>query len=598
MNLINRIQKNTKGFSKAIIRFPLTTVFLLVAAILNAMMIDNYNLNYENYLLALALGTLISVVFQLSYERYYTKFNERIISIVITIIITLVYYFLFLKESNIGSEIGIKTMVIMFALFIAILWVPSIKSVVTFNETFMAGFKAFFTSLFYSAVIMLGLVLIFAATDTLLFDVSEDIYAHTANIVFVLFSSLYFLSLIPYYPGKKDFDEGQLLVNEMLDEIEKPTSTPKFLEILISYILIPLASIFTLILLIYIVINITGSFWKDDLLEVMLVSYIVVVIIIYILSSRLDNNFAVGFRKVFPKILVFIVLFQTVNSIMRIGIRGLTYGRYYVILFGIFALISGVMFSIRSVEKNGIVPMVLIICIGISVFPYIDAFSISKRSQISVFENTLKDNDMLVNGVIIPNSDLDDSSKETIIESLQYLYSLDYVKDIEWLDEDFEYYNDFEDVFGFSQYDIPTRYDNSIDLYTDLDTALDISGYDFFIQTYLNYAYNEDYSSNNNSYEINYEGNIYNLVIEDTEKDLLISVVNQDDKALIEITANDLINKYMNNEYNNNLTISEAETVYENSEVSVKIIIQNLFIYDIEDDYSVNGSVYIMVKLK
>jgi hypothetical protein len=596
MNFIDKLRNRTEGIINAIIRFPLTVVFLIIISIINSMMINDNRLFYDNYLLALTIGVFFTIVSIVIYERFFIKYKQKVIISIITLAITILYYYIFLNVDHILEETGIRTMVIIFSLSIAFLWIPSIKSVVTFNKSFMAGFKAFFTSVFYSGVIMLGMILIFAATDTLLFEVDEDIYMHTANIVFVVFATIYFLSLIPNYPGEKDYQESDLVVEEKLNKIEKLSSYPKFLEILLSYIVIPLASIFTMILLIYIVINISGSFWKDDLLEVMLVSYIVVVIVIYILTSRINNNFTILFRKIFPKILIIIVLFQTTNSIMRIGLRGLTYGRYYVILFGIFALISGIIFSIKPVKKNGLVPMVLIICIIISLVPFIDVFSISKRSQIAFLENTLEENNMLVDNKIIINKDIDAVSKERIIESLQYLDRMGYSEDIIWLDKEFDYYNDFGSIFGFmpyvSNYD---REDKDINLYMKNDDLIEITGYDFIIETFINYSDNID--SEAISYEIEKTGEIYNLNI--NNGDGIISLFDSNDNLIINVKADQIIKKYK--DYGHSymeISIDEAQLIFENEKAAVKMVIQHLDIYNVEENNDFDAGIYLMIKIK
>ena len=110
-------------------------------------------------------------------------------------------------------------------------------------------------------------------------------------------------------------------------------------------------AVFTLILGVYIATNIAGDFWRDNLLEPMIVSYSITVILVYILASRLENRFAQLFRKIFPKVLVPIVIFQTIASIMKIGDMGVTHTRYYVIAFGIFAIASGILFSFLPVRK-------------------------------------------------------------------------------------------------------------------------------------------------------------------------------------------------------------------------------------------------------
>ena len=80
----------------------------------------------------------------------------------------------------------------------------------------------------------------------------------------------------------------------------------------------------------------------DNRLEPMLVAFAITVILVYILASKIENKIPQLFRKVFPKVLVPIVVFQIVSSVLRTQDTGITHGRYYVILFGIFAAVSGV----------------------------------------------------------------------------------------------------------------------------------------------------------------------------------------------------------------------------------------------------------------
>ena len=156
----------------------------------------------------------------------------------------------------------------------------------------MITFKSFFIALFFSGVLMAGISIIIGATDQLIFSIDSKAFSHASNLIFLLFGPIYFLSLIPFYPGKANEDKENLP-----EAIQKAANCPKFLEVLISYIIIPLIAVFTLILLIYIIQNIGGEFWTDNLLEPMLVSYAITVILVYILASELENKFAIYFRR-------------------------------------------------------------------------------------------------------------------------------------------------------------------------------------------------------------------------------------------------------------------------------------------------------------
>lgn len=207
----------------------------------------------------------------------------------VVVLLTAGYYLIIRPAPNLSMEIEVRTAVAMFGLLWAFIWVPVIKSSVCFNQSFMIAFKALFNSAFFSAIIFGGISIILAAFNELIVTINYTAYPHTANLVFVLFGPMYFLSLIPNYSEAKE------------ESIKKAAHIPKFLEILLSYILIPLLAVFTLIIVLYIVKNINGQFWTDNLLEPMLVSYAITVILLYILVSDIDNKFTIMFQKNFSE---------------------------------------------------------------------------------------------------------------------------------------------------------------------------------------------------------------------------------------------------------------------------------------------------------
>lgn len=601
MKLLDRFKIGIEGLSNAFGRFPLTAVFLIVIAILDGIMIETEDFDFEKYLATLIVGAFLAIVFQMVYERFFTKNSTRLLLMSLTVILALGYYLTIKYVTDLSMEIGVKTAVAIFGLFIAFLWVPSIKSKISFNECFMAGFKSFFISIFFSGVLFSGLSMVYGATNELLFEVNNKIYSHTANIVFVIFSTMYFLSLTPKYLGKKDLGMEEKDMNIIEDEVAKYTFCPKYLEILISYIVIPLSMIFTLILLLYIVKNISGSFWNDALLEPMLIAYIVVVILLYILASRIENQFGKTFRKIFPKVLLPIVLFQTVNSFLKIGEFGLTYGRYYVILFGIFAFVSGLVFSFKPVSKNGIVPMILIIFIVISIVPPVDAFSISKFSQINILENTLMNNGMLYDNKITPKSDIEEIEKKKITETARYIHRMDYFDDIEWIPEDFEFYKDFEDVFGFPSYRASDGYSKGdgeyIYLNIDRNEIIDIEDYDWFIQT--NMGYSQQGKKSFIEYDLINNGESYKILSDDINNDIRISLYDTEGYIITSIWGKDIISKFKDSKLQGKtLPLEDAILISENNKGTIKMVIRDIDIYTNTDNSRFNAEIYLFVKIK
>lgn len=466
-----------KGLTNAVLRFPLSAALLLTFAAVLAVSIQT-NRDYEALLLSCAVGVFLSAVLQAAHERFSRRPSARFFLYGCGAVLTLGYYLLIRQIPKDTGELWIRSAVALFALFFAFLWVPVIKSKVTFNESFMAAFKAVFHCLLYAAVLFGGCSLVAAAVNTLIVHVSYKAYPHIANIVFVLFAPLFFLSLIPVYPGRQDETADAEALAAREERVNKAVSCPRFLEVLVSYIIIPLTAVFSAILILYIALNIKGEFWTNNLLEPLLVSYAVAVILGYLLSSRLDNRFARLFRMIFPKVLVPIVLFQVTASVLRLRDAGITHGRYFVILFGIFAACAGFVMSIVPVRKNGIIAALLIVCSAVSILPPADAFTLSRRSQEKRLEAVLTKNGMLQNNRITPNGTVSDRDKEIITASAEYLARLGYTDSIEWMPRQFVIYHDFYKTFGFDRHDQPEPAGRWISVSVDASQPVDIAGYD------------------------------------------------------------------------------------------------------------------------
>ena len=451
MKVKKRFQNKFDGIIKATNRYPLTMLLLLAAAVTSAIIIQQDVDHYVQYLVTFLIGALLSIVAQQIYERFFTKESERLLLMVGALVLAGAYFFAIYPDDTFNLETGIKTGVTVFALLMAFIWIPSIKSKITFNESFMATFKAVFITVLFTGIIAGGISLIIFAVDNLLFSVADNTIPHTLNIVFTLFAPIFFLSFTPPYFGKKDTDltTEQLTLRE--EKLQRAVSCPNYLSILISYIIIPLTALYTVILLAYILLNIGGDFWTKNLLEPLLVSYAITVIVVYILASHLDNKFAHFFRKIFPKVLIPIVLFQTIASIVKISEMGITYGRYYVILFGVFAIIAGIVFSFMPVRKNGLIVAVLLIFSVISIMPPVDAFTVSRTNQISLLKETLLENNMLENDTILPNSTISNEDKKVITQTIGYLENMGYTDEIDWLPNNIYYNNNFQETFGFTQ---------------------------------------------------------------------------------------------------------------------------------------------------
>lgn len=573
MKNFSRFSEKLAGLTIAVRRYPVATGFLLLAAAVNA-----YALRADKVLgkalMACIVGAAISAVFQAAYERFGGKFFARLSLALTSIALAGGYYLLICSGPDYSTETSVRTAVIVFALLFAYMLIPAAKGQVGFNESFMAAFKALFQALFYTAVLFIGCSLIIAAFDTLISPVGSDTYLHTANLVFVLIAPVFFLSLIPVYPGRhnlRDITGSTAIAQE--EAITRATYCPKFLEILISFIIIPLAEIFTVILALYIFLNIGGDFWHNNLLEPLLISYAVAIILILFLSGRLENRMAVWFCKIFPKVLVPIVAFQLVASALILRDTGVTHPRYFVILFGIFAACAGVLLSLNPVKYSGVASALLIAFSIASITPPTDAFTVSKSSQLHRLETTLIQNSMLQNETLLPSANISESDKEKIASSLDYLYRMNAIRNIAWLPESFDYYADFESAFGFSRYSIYSKSDRYFNVQFPPGQPIDISGYNILAWT----SVDTDVTAKQDVGIFEKGNKNYTLVKTLRNGQPCLMLIGPGDEEIIIFNMDEIYSRY--SEFGENppiLSLAQATFSTENDRAKLSLIVQNV----------------------
>lgn len=584
-----------QSLTTAISRFPLTVLFLVLAAIINTLNIQTENVEYVEWMLACFMGALAAAVAQVSYEHFFReKEKMRYVLFVPAILFALLYYFMIDIESDMFSlKVVVRTVALVFALLMAFIWIPSIKNRLSFSDSFTAGFKSLFTTIMFSIVLGAGILSILSAVNVLLIDLDYRLFLHASNIVASLFAPILFLSYIPVYLPQSESSTEQ--INQSA-EVDEAISVPKTLEVLLTYIVIPLTMVFTIILALYILMNIGRDFWINNLLEPMLVSYAIVVILVMLFIGRLDNKMVVYFRLIFPKILFLIVLLQTVASVIQISEKGLTIGRYYVILFGVFAIVSSIIFSIWPKQKNGLVAVVLIVFSLVSITPPVDAFTVSKNGQIAFLEATLKNNEMLKGNELQPRSDLPENEQRKIVETVNDLEQNGNIKEVSFLPDGYQTSTDFESAFGFDPYNDGTIIEEYSYYYFEWteETMVNVSDYQQMIKVQFDTLNN---SSNETVQTIEIEGNTYQLETQEAEDDLILVLKDQDNGEIIQTNVTKALEEIEpSSDFNQaDLTFEQAFIENENTTAIVDTLVMQL---NDNNDQGYSGELFVFVSIK
>ncbi|MBS3949935.1 MAG: DUF4153 domain-containing protein [Peptococcaceae bacterium] len=514
---------SVKAISLAGFRFPMTVVSLLAAASVLFRVIalkGTPPLMLQKLIFTFVVGAVLGMAAQFAVERSPKLSGKRILTYGVAALLLVGYFLILLPAPEISAEITVRSLVAVFALVCMVLWIPSHDYDADFNLVALVHFMAVFTAVLYSAVLSAGLAAIIASVDTLLFKINSDAYAYTMTLIWVVFAPVYYLSLLPRFNSKAEADQSAT---------ERAGKYPRLLDILVSYIAIPLVSAYTLVLIAYFIKILFTLTWPSGQVGPMTLVYSIAGLVIFVLSSLLENRTAELFRRIFPKLLVGIVIMQLVSVGIRLNAYGVTESRYYVAIFGVFSIIAGVLLSTSPViSKNGRIALLAAVFAIISIIPPTDAFTVSRVSQIRRVESILENEGMLVGGELVKKENPSERTRLEVTNILSYLSrssSLDYIA---WLPDDFELYRDMKGTFGFESMYAPIIGKH---FYASLDARkpLPVSNYDVLLNAFVGRYMQETIES---QFELN--GSTYRLKVNRLSNfEVIVSILNSAGSELV-----------------------------------------------------------------
>ena len=592
-NFISSIVYNLKT---TVIRFPLTIVFLASLSTVMFLIIEDYSsLDIDllsRYMFAGIFGALLATAVRFMLERF-EGLKNSFLFYGLTILLTAGYYY-FLTNDEFSNKMFIHLLVISFALFAAYLFLPSSKNAVNFGNVALAHFKAAFTSLLYGIVLYIGIAAIIGAIDILLYDIDYKSYAHAANIIFIFFTPLYYLSLLPKFNSTDKNDDAKKEISFIY---------PKFLDILVSYITIPLITAFTAVLIIYFIKILASGVWPVGQVGPMVLGYSAAGYFIYILSSNLNNKFSVLYRKLFPLVLIPLVVMQMVSSYIRIDAYGITESRYYVVLFGIFSIVCAFVLIFTKKKNSNTIVLLSAIFALISIIPPVDAFTVSKNSQERRLTEILNRNNMIVDGEIVKRADISTDDMYEITNISNYMQGMGYLDDMDWFPDKYadNYYGNFRNIYGFEQYydtGYPGREETLyLNAMLNENEKINIENYDMFFKTYIHNKREPDAELG----EFTLKGKNYAIKQIFDEKGYITITVSDDSNTLIEIPMKEFIDGLFE-KANEPKGLMDQETLTietQNDELKVKLLINDINVdkSDPEDIY-IYANIYVFVTVQ
>ena len=242
----------------------------------------------------------------------------------------------------------------------------------------------------YTGVLYAGLALAILAVQKLFsVKIDNDVYADLWIVLTGIFNTWFFLAGFPSnYP-----------------KLEDDSDYPKGLKIFTQYVLLPIITIYLVILYAYMgKIVYTHQWpmgWVSYLVLFFSVAGILSLLLIHPVRFEVNNKWILTYSRffyyaIFP---LLILLFFAIRK--RISDYGITELRYFVLLLALWLLFIAAYFSISKHKNIKLIPQSLCLLAFLSSFGPWGAFGVSLNSQKSHFESILTKNNLLINGKAI-----------------------------------------------------------------------------------------------------------------------------------------------------------------------------------------------------
>ncbi|MFH6992241.1 DUF4153 domain-containing protein [Flavobacterium sp. FlaQc-48] len=372
--------------AKTILRFPLEIIISIVGTVFAIIFneIKYSSPNREFYEKAIMSCSLCLVLF-LSVSLYFMASRRNTILRYATSIGlgSLIALFIFSFHKNFTNVEILQFLVLNIALHLLVSFAGFLPRTYNQNEFWEFNKQLFLrilTSILYSVVLYCGLALAILAIDQLFkVEFYDHIYLHTFLVIAGIFNTIFFLSGVP----ETNNSENPLVLNY-----------PKGLKNFTQYVLLPLISLYLVILICYEVkILITLSLpvgWVSYLVLVFAIFGILSFLLVHPIATETNNLWMRTFNRWFYFLLIPLLGLLFWAILYRVNLYGFTHERYYVLLLSIWLSIVVAYFLIQKNPKIKFIPISL--CIGglFSILGPQSADSISKNSQLSRFESYMQ----------------------------------------------------------------------------------------------------------------------------------------------------------------------------------------------------------------
>ena len=231
-------------------------------------------------------------------------------------------------------------------------------------------FENIFLITINSIIITIGLYMIIGIIDALIYEIDYDIFERIFYIIFGLYT----------------------LPNMLCSLLEEDYDLSKFVDILISKILIPLFDIAFVIILVYIVKIIIELEVPQNEVFAICTSLFIFMVPITIFSGKYKSKYYEYNNKYLAPLFIIPLVLQIYSLVIRIQDYGITLNRYFGIAI-IAVEIGSLFFLIYKKRKyvSNIFILVALTLIVTNVLPFTNVMDVVTKSQLRVIKSVIKE---------------------------------------------------------------------------------------------------------------------------------------------------------------------------------------------------------------
>lgn len=410
------LQQLWLGALTTFLRFPMVLLSAITGtvAVITMIELEGRHDSFE-WLLKLvfvsSVGLILFFTLELLVRRYDFSQRGRMLSWLGGLAFLVLYYFLLPDEPELKPTLRHLALVLALHLMASYAMFLNKREENAFWQFNKSLFLRVLTAVLYSGVLYIGLVVAIVALDQLFsIEVYEKIYAELWVFMVGVFNTWFFLAGVPLN----------------VEELEEAHDYPKGLKVFTQFVLLPLVTIYLLILYAYFGKIVVQWEWPKGWVSVLVLVFSIVgilsLLLIHPIRNLAGNTWIRTFSKWFYRALFPLTILLALAIWRRVSEYGITEERYVVLALAIWLFITVLYFLFSSTKNIKFIPVTLSFIALVAAFGPVNMFVVSEWSQVSRLRNLLQEQGIMEAGKIKPkHRAVEKEAKAEISSIVDYL---------------------------------------------------------------------------------------------------------------------------------------------------------------------------------